>query len=60
MGWPGHRLVDLAEEGEHIGGGVAPAAFGDDLSGGDVQGREQICGAVAFAVVGHCPGSART
>lgn len=54
-----HELdVDGLEEREDIGSGVPLAALGDDLTGGDVQCREQVRGPVAFVVARHRPGPA--
>ena len=54
----GHRAVDLLEEGQHIRGGVLLAALGDDLTGGDVQRREQVGRPVPLVVMGHRPSPA--
>jgi protein-export membrane protein SecD len=55
----GDLLVDLLEEGEHVDAGVTLLAVGDDLAGADVQGGEEVGGAVALVVVGHRPGPTR-
>ena len=58
----GDLAVDLVQEGDEVGAGVAGADVGDDLAGGDVQGGEQIAGAVALIVVGgprRCGGQHR-
>ena len=50
--------VDPLEEREHVFAGVAAAGLVQDLAGGDVEGGEQVQGAVALVVVGHCLGPA--
>jgi hypothetical protein len=45
--------VDLFEEGQHVLGGVALVAVGQDLPGGEVHRGEQVSGAVALVVMGH-------
>src|SRR5215211_4250524 len=44
--------VDLVQEGDEVGAGVAGTDVGDDLAGGDLEGGEQVAGAVALVVVG--------
>ena len=51
--------VDLFEEPQHIGAGVALAQIGQNLPGGDVHRREQVDRAVAFVVMRHGSGAAR-
>jgi hypothetical protein len=48
----GHVAVDLVQEGHQVGAGMRRADVSDDLAGGDVQGREEIAGAVALIVMG--------
>ena len=43
---------DMVEKGEELLGAVAIDHLAGDLSGGDVEGRHQACGAVAPVVVG--------
>src|SRR5690606_15008559 len=48
----GDVAVDLVQERDEVGGGVRRADVGDHLPGGDLQGGEQVTGAVALVVVG--------
>ncbi len=48
----GTFAVDLVQEGDEVGAGVAGADVGDHLAGGDLQCSEEVTGAVAFVVVG--------
>src|SRR5215210_1388616 len=48
----GDLAVDLVQEGDEVGTGVALADVGDHRAGGHVQRREQVAGAVALVVVG--------
>ena len=51
--------VDPFEEREHVVAGVAFAGLGEDLAGGDVEGGEQVDGAVSLVVVGEGAVAAR-
>src|SRR6266508_3619290 len=57
---PLHRGVDVLEEPQHVGGGVALVVVGEDLTRGDVQRGEQVERAVALVVMGHRAGPARS
>jgi hypothetical protein len=48
----GDVAVDLVQKGDQIGAGMRATDLGDDLAGGDLQGSEEIAGAVALVVVG--------
>ncbi|GAB2460669.1 hypothetical protein GCM10027062_45290 [Nocardioides hungaricus] len=47
----GHLTVDVIQNAMKSFAGVGLAQVGDDLAGGDLQGGEQIQGAVALVVV---------
>jgi hypothetical protein len=49
----GDLAVDLVQEGDEVGAGVAGSDVGDHLAGGDLQGGEQIAAAVALVVMGR-------
>jgi hypothetical protein len=48
----GDLAVDLVQERDEVRSGVGLAQVGDDLAGGDLQGGNQVQGAVADVVVG--------
>ena len=50
----GNVVVDRSEELQELDVAVLGKAGADHLAGGDIQGGERGCGAVALAVMGHC------
>src|SRR5256885_1953544 len=48
----GHMAVDLPEKIEKLAGSMPLVALSDDEAGGDIQGGEQGCRAVAGIVMG--------
>ena len=48
----GDVAVDLVQERDEVGAGVGLADVGDHRAGRDVQGGEQVAGAVALVVMG--------